>query len=416
MLLRAGGRIEDRRQDEEEDRGEQHDERQNGGIGDAANLPALAPASERCGERPTKERESEDDHGDEEERAAVDVVEDVVPDLVPHDSLDLLRRTTAEQVVVHGDAHRLPEPAHVRAHARRLARRIHLVDVVRLDSVHVREPQHRLGDFRVVQRRHFVEEREDEDWSGHGDEDQEQRHHSRAPDPPGALEFADDREKDRDENAAEDRIDEKAFELVAHPRSECLRRHAVLMLAVVPLVPGEREGEDGRDDEVFDPVDDRVDRAHLREPLGEVAHPRRPAEVQQDDRDDDAVQEVPQDQPIGALEVRVRPRPRRRRDLREIPLGRRIRIKVRRRLRRRRNGNDRRHLRVRERVGTFRKHGDTDEQREDDPYVLHMEGVYGCGGKRFLPVLGPRSSVLRSEPASIPVTHPRTEDRGPRTD
>src|SRR6185436_1497095 len=46
-FLHAHRRVQDRRQYEEEDRREQHDQRQHGGVADAADLPAVAPAPQR---------------------------------------------------------------------------------------------------------------------------------------------------------------------------------------------------------------------------------------------------------------------------------------------------------------------------------------------------------------------------------
>src|ERR1700688_2482036 len=102
----------------------------------------------------------------------------------------------------------------------------------------------------------------------------------RAPDPPGPRQSADDPEERRHDEAAKQEIQTEKLELIDHPGAEGLRGEAVLMLAEVALVDGQREAENRSEEDELDPVKDRLQRFERRDALSEIAHLRGPAEAQ----------------------------------------------------------------------------------------------------------------------------------------
>src|ERR1700683_796500 len=93
------------------------------------------------------------------------------------------------------------------------------------------------------------------------------------------------------------------------------------MLAKVALIDGKRKTNQAGENQIFDPVQRRLQRLEACQPFGQVAHRGRPPELEKHQTDRRAIQEVPQQQPVSALEVSVRPGLRVRRDLRKISVG-----------------------------------------------------------------------------------------------
>ena len=79
---------------------------------------------------------------------------------------------------------------------------------------------------------------------------------------------------------------QQSLELVAHPGAKGLRGQAVLLLAVEALIPRQRETQDGRDDQVLQPVKDVPQPAEARDALGQVAHAHGPARLEQQEADE----------------------------------------------------------------------------------------------------------------------------------
>ena len=85
--------------------------------------------------------------------------------------------------------------------------------------------------------------------------------------------------------------------------------------------------------EVLHPIDEGLQPLPLGEALSQVAHPRGPAHVQQQERNHCAQQKIPQDQPVAAFEIRIGARLGARRHQVHVGVGGRVHIEVVRRLR-----------------------------------------------------------------------------------
>src|SRR5262249_57775546 len=120
------------------------------------------------------------------------------------------------------------------------------------------------------------------------------------PRPPGALGAREDEVEDHHADAAEDDADEEALALVAEPGGKRHVGEAVVVLAEVALVDGERKAEDAGDDEVLHPVDAGPERPEAREPRRVVAHLRRGAAEEEDERGRAAADEVSADKRVAA--------------------------------------------------------------------------------------------------------------------
>ena len=225
--------------------------------------------------------------------------------LVPHHRLDLGQRGAAQQVVVQGDALGTEEAGDVGGHTGGLPRRVHLVHLARGDAVGARHREDRRRDAGVTELRVGVEEREDVHRRDQRDEHHEDDGDEAAPDPPGAPGAPQHRVDRHEEETSQHDPHQQALHPVAEPRPEILRGEVVGVLAHEALVDGEREGDHARDDQELHPVERGAQRGEAGEPLGEIAHPGRPPGDQQAQVHHDGRHEVPEQEPVAALEVGV---------------------------------------------------------------------------------------------------------------
>src|SRR6266404_9029333 len=159
------------------------------------------PPAEGPIQRPSQKDEEDDDENREKEQVLGNVMENVVPHLMAHHRLNLFGRSAPQKVVVKRDAHGLAIAADVCAHARGLARGVHLVDLLRRNSISASEAQDRLGDPRIIQHPEFVQQRKNEDRCDHDREDHENDGNDGAPDRPTARPAADHaNEQDREDS------------------------------------------------------------------------------------------------------------------------------------------------------------------------------------------------------------------------
>ena len=79
------------------------------------------------------------------------MIHHVVAHFVSHHRLNLLRRSTLDQVVIQRDAHGVAESAYVGAHACGLSAGVNFPDVVGGDAIGVRHAQNRCSDLRVIE-------------------------------------------------------------------------------------------------------------------------------------------------------------------------------------------------------------------------------------------------------------------------
>ena len=115
------------------------------------------------------------------------------------------------------------------------------------------------------------------------------------------------------------------------------------MLAEEPLVDGQGERQHAGQHQVLHPVEQRLQVRAAGDAGREVAHPRRQPRREQQQCDRGAVEEVPQRQPVPALEVAVGAGALLRGEACQVRVGRRLRVEAG-RLRRRRRGNTQRIL------------------------------------------------------------------------
>src|ERR1700691_2279086 len=233
--------IHDGGYEKSEDGDQQKHERQHGGVANASDLPFLSPALQTPVQRPLQQREEDYDDHAKEENVLINVVKNVMPHLVSHDPLYLFRRTAAQQVVIQRDSHRASEATYVGAHARALAGRIDLKNILGGDSIGASHAQDRLCNLPVVQSRNFVKDGNDIDRGDEDNKNQEADGHSRRPNPPGALQPTYYAEQQNHQDAAEHKIHSQTLYLVAHPGAESLRSQPVLVFAKVVFVDRERE-------------------------------------------------------------------------------------------------------------------------------------------------------------------------------
>ena len=230
---------------------------------------------------PPGQREAERDQHAEREQEIEDVVHHVVTDLVRHDRLDTRRRAPLEQVVVERDPLGAEHTAHVGADSGALARGVHLPDVGRVEAVRARDPQDGLTKHRVLEARICVEDRRDEhgiqDVPGHLEQDDE----CRAPDPPCTWSRSQHPIETHERERSDSERQRESFQLIAKPRTERLCRQAVLMLAQEISVDREGKRDDRRRGKEHDPICGDLERAVARQPAGRLAHPARPAGMQE---------------------------------------------------------------------------------------------------------------------------------------
>src|SRR5208337_3041241 len=302
------------------------------------------PALEHPIERPVQIREGSHNYDEAERKAFVDVVEYVVAHLVSHDGLNFFGRAAAQQVVVERDAHGAAEAANIGAHACGLTRGVDLVHIPGWDSVLARQSQNGVDDFRVVEGSDFVEDWHQVNRRNHNYDDQECVGHASTPDPPGARQLSHDTEQQRHQYAAEYEVYGQVLKLIAHPGAEGLRGQSILVFAEIIFIHAERKGQNGAHNQVFDPVQKCLQRLEACGTLGQVAHFGRPAQIQQEQYGDRAVNKVPQDHPISALKISIGAGRFVGGNLREIGIGCGSRVKVGSGARGFGNLDDRRHL------------------------------------------------------------------------
>ena len=72
-----------------------------------------------------------------------------------------------------------------------------------------------------------------------------------------------------------------------------------------PPEPDEREGQHINSYGIQGIVEERLQKSEACDALGDIAHPGRKARVQQDQRDRNGVEKVPEDKPVAALKVGI---------------------------------------------------------------------------------------------------------------
>ncbi len=237
----------------------------------------------------------------------------------------------------------MAKAADICTHARGLARRVHLVDLLCRNPIGASEAQDRLGDSRIIQNGEFVEDRKNEDRRDHDPENHENNGNDAASDRPTARPVADHaNEQDREDSKQYD-VYEQYFELVAKPGPECLRRKPVLTLTNESFVHGKWSAQDGSEHQEFRPINKSLQWLESCDAFGKIAHPSGPTEVQQQNVERDSIKKIPKDQPISAFKIRVGLRPCIDRNLRQVSVRGGFHIKMVRRLRRRGNADRRRH-------------------------------------------------------------------------
>ena len=156
-----------------------------------------------------------------------------------------------------------------------------------------------------MHRRVLVEQRCDVHRSDQAHECGKDDRQSRAPHPPILPETPHQPKQRHHQDGSQHNADSERHHLFAHPGAEALIQKAILVLAEVALVHGEGESEQRHDDDELNPVEHRLQRMKAGEALGQLAHPRRPTEPQQQPHHDYSRQEIPQLQPIAALEIGI---------------------------------------------------------------------------------------------------------------
>src|ERR1700691_5940737 len=281
MLFGSRLRVLDRREDETENREDQQYEREHCNIADASNLPFFSPAFQRPVERPAQQGKSHDDHDENEEHVFVNVMQDVVAHLMSHHGLDFFGRSAAKKIVIERDAHGAAKAADVSAHARGLARSVDFVNVFCRNAVGVSHAEDGLGDLGIVKGRDFVEYGENKNGSDQSGEHRENKSHECGPNMPRARQAADHAKKKHNQYAAQHYTDQKVFELIAHPRTERLRGETVFMFAEVPFINSKRKTQNEGDNQIFRPINQRLERLEAGDAFGKITHARGPAEIQQ---------------------------------------------------------------------------------------------------------------------------------------
>ena len=197
------------------------------------------------------------------------------------------------------------EAAHVGADSLRLTGGVELEDVLRVDPVGVRQREDRAPHALVLHGDVLVEDGRDEDRHDGRHEGDEGNRDDGAPDPPRLPRATQDRIEDRNDERSQDRCNGETLELIAQPRTERHVGEAVVVLAEEPLVDRQREGEDGRHDEIHRPEEGDVDETQSRDASRGVSHLRRGARVEEQEADPARHEEVPELQPVAAFEVRI---------------------------------------------------------------------------------------------------------------
>ena len=84
-----------------------------------------------------------------------------------------------------------------------------------------------------------------------------------------------------------------------------MRGESVFVFAEIIFVNRERKNEDGGENEILQPVHERVHWLETSDAFRQIPHAGRPAQIQQQQRDDDSIKKIPENQPVAAFEIGV---------------------------------------------------------------------------------------------------------------
>ena len=149
--------------DKEEDGKKEHHQRQSGHVADTAHSPFPTPFSQAEIKRPFQEGEADEDDNQQKVQRRVNVVQDIVAHFVGHDGFDLRESASLQEVVVQGNALGSEKPGDIGRNPRCLTGGVKYEDVPGFDAVGASQPEYRLANGRIGDRRVLVEERLDKD-------------------------------------------------------------------------------------------------------------------------------------------------------------------------------------------------------------------------------------------------------------
>src|SRR4030095_6802366 len=109
-LREAHHSVEQRRGEQKQCAENQRQQRQSGGIGNAAHSPFVAPAPERCIKQNSSKRESDEYENSEIGQQLRAVIKNVMAHLVCHHQSYLREWSLLEQMVIERDPRRAEEP------------------------------------------------------------------------------------------------------------------------------------------------------------------------------------------------------------------------------------------------------------------------------------------------------------------
>ena len=283
-LRRPRVRIQNRRQNEEQNPRQQKNQRQHRRIGNPANTPPLAPLGQRPRQRPAQVGKAPHNHQEEKQRVFGNVVQHIVPHLVTHHRLNLFPRPTPQQIVVQRNPHCPRKPTHIRAHPRRLTARVNLIHIVRRYAVRMSHAQNRHRHLWIVQTGHLVEDRLQVNRANHHQHHHECNGCKGAPNPPGPRQLAHNQKQHRSRHEAQHHRHQQPLAFIPHPWPKRLCRHAVFVLPNIVLVKLQRKPQHRRHHRILQPIDRRLQPHPPADARRQIAHPRRPAQVQQQER------------------------------------------------------------------------------------------------------------------------------------
>ena len=241
---------------------------------------------------------------------------------------DFRWRAAVEQIIGQRDARGAQEARHIGRNSRGLLRSVEGVNVVGRNAIGARHghnggPQAALRQLRVM-----VEQRRDVHGRNHQHDHHERDRDSGAPHPPAALGCArggiDDRQQDRESEQAH----QEAFPEIAAPLQECLVRQPVGVFAHEAFVDRQRQAGQCRRHDVLRDIDRNLQETEARNPRGEVAHPGRQPQPQEQPGNDERVEHVDDGKNVAALEVGVGARLRLAADSGEVGVHRLVRIEI----------------------------------------------------------------------------------------
>ena len=102
------------------------------------------------------------------------------------------------------------------------------------------------------------------------------------------------------------RLTPRLFHLISHPRAKGLSGESVLVFAEVVFVNREWKNEDAGENEILQPVHERMYWLEASDTFRQIPHVGRPTQIQQQQRDDNSIEEIPENQPVTAFEIGVR--------------------------------------------------------------------------------------------------------------